>query len=547
MLVLTGVLGLVDWAVVALYFGAVFGVAIWATLKERRARGAAGADSADYFLAGRNVGWFVIGASLFASNIGSEHLVGLAGTGAARGFAVGQFEILASLILLVLGWAFVPFYLRSGVFTMPEFLERRYGPAARWYLAVISIVGYVLTKISVTIAAGGLVFEALMGIDFWTGALVVVLATGAYTVFGGLRAVLYTDLLQMFVLVGGAIAVTGLGLAELGGPGALLEAAEPGALSLWKPLSDPDFPWTGILFGAPILGVWYWCTDQFIVQRVLSAASEDHARRGTIFGAYLKLLPLFLFVLPGVVAGALARSGRLELADPDQALPVLVGALLPVGLRGLVVAGLLAALMSSLSSVFNSCSTLITRDVFLVLRPDATEAQQVRVGRLATVVLVGFGLAWIPMMELVSGQLYQYLQSVQAYISPPVAAVFLLGIAWRGASSAGAVAALATGFVLGALRLAAELSKEGLSGVARSYAEINFLHFAVLLFAVSSVVLVVVSRVTTAPEAAQIEGLTYGSAPAEPTPWRRLDARLTFVVLLLVGATWLTFSPLVFD
>jgi Na+(H+)/acetate symporter ActP len=237
-----------DWVVVALYFVTVFGVAAWATVSERREQ----TSSTDYFLAGRNVGWFVIGASLFASNIGSEHLVGLAGTGAASGVAVGQFEILASLILLVLGWVFVPFYLRSGVFTMPEFLERRYSPAARWYLAVISIVGYVLTKISVTIAAGGIVFESLMGIDFWTGALVVVVATGIYTVLGGLRAVLYTDLLQMFVLVGGAVAVTWIGLGELGGWGAMVEEAGPGFMSVWKPLSDPDFPWTGILLGAPI-------------------------------------------------------------------------------------------------------------------------------------------------------------------------------------------------------------------------------------------------------------------------------------------------------
>ncbi|MBU0692376.1 sodium/solute symporter, partial [bacterium] len=297
-------LGFFDWLIVGLYFVIVFGVAYWATQREKTAR----TTSAGYFLAGRNVGWFVIGASLFASNIGSEHLVGLAGTGAHSGVAVGQFEVLASLILLILGWVFVPFYLRSGVFTMPEFLERRYSSGARWYLAVISIIGYVLTKISVTIAAGGIVFEALMGIDFWTGALIVVVATGIYTVFGGLRAVLYTDLLQMFVLIAGSVTVTAIGLAELGGWGALKASAGPGFFSMWKPLSDPSFPWTGILFGAPILGVWYWCTDQFIVQRVLSGKNMDQARRGTIFGGYLKLLPVFIFVIPGVVAYALAQS-----------------------------------------------------------------------------------------------------------------------------------------------------------------------------------------------------------------------------------------------
>ena len=333
-------LATLDWSVIAVYFMLVFGVAIWASLRERANKG----TSADYFLAGRDAGWFLVGGSLFASNIGSEHLVGLAGTGAASGVAVGQFEILASLILLLLGWVFVPFYLSSGVFTMPEFLERRYSEGARWYLAIISIIGYVLTKISVTIAAGGIVFEALMGIDFWTGALIVVVITGIYTIFGGLRAVLYTDLLQMFVLVGGAVATSPCSAFPRSEDGGRLQGTVgPAFLDLWKPATDPDFPWTGILFGAPILGVWYWCTDQFIVQRVLAARDQDNARRGTVFAGYLKLLPLFIFVIPGVIAYALSQRGALQLDTPDQALPTLIGVLLPVGLRGLVVAGLLAA------------------------------------------------------------------------------------------------------------------------------------------------------------------------------------------------------------
>jgi solute:Na+ symporter, SSS family len=538
-----GLLASLDWVVIALYFVLVFGIAIWATWIERSSR----ETSADYFLAGRDAGWFVVGASLFASNIGSEHLVGLAGAGAAGGVAVGQFEVLASLMLLILGWVFVPFYLASGVFTMPEFLERRYSASARWYLAVISIVGYVLTKISVTIAAGGIVFEALMGINFWTGALIVVVATGVYTVFGGLRAVLYTDLLQMFVLVGGAIAVTVLGLAALGGWDAMRETVGPEFLSMWRPATDPDFPWTGILLGAPILGVWYWCTDQFIVQRVLAARDRDHARRATIFAGFLKLLPLFIFVVPGVIAYALAQQGRLELATPDQALPALMGTLLPVGLRGLVVAGLLAALMSSLSSVFNSTSTLFTWDIYKKLRPAASERQLVLVGQLATVAMVGFGLLWIPLMENISGQLYQYLQSVQAYISPPIAAVFLIGVAWRRVNSAGAIAALLSGFVLGMGRLVLEINKPRLDGILLAFADINFLHFAIVLFVVCSSVLVVVSLLTDAPTANKVDGLTYGT-PAQPdttvhtSPWRRTDLLLTLLLILCVGAVWLYFS-----
>ena len=540
---MVGLLSTVDWVVVGLYFIIVFAVAIWATRRESATAG----TSEDYFLAGRNAGWFLVGGSLFASNIGSEHLVGLAGTGAASGVAVAQFEILASLILLILGWVFVPFYLSSGVYTMPEFLERRYSAGARWYLAVISIVGYVLTKISVTIAAGGIVFEALMGIDFWTGALIVVVITGIYTILGGLRAVLYTDLLQMFVLIGGAIAVTLFGLSALGGWGAMTETVGPEFMDMWKPISDPDFPWTGILFGAPILGVWYWCTDQFIVQRVLAAHDQNHARRATVFAGYLKILPLFIFVIPGVIAYALSQQGRLELAAPDQALPTLIGTLLPIGVRGLVVAGLLAALMSSLSSVFNSTSTLVTLDVYKKLRPQSSERQLVLVGQVTTAVMVGFGLLWIPLMQMISGQLYQYLQSVQAYISPPIAAVFLIGILWQRVNSSGAIAALITGFVLGMGRLVAEINKSSLDGMLFAYADVNFLHFAIILFVICSIVLIVVSLLTPAPPTEKVRELTFATAaPFTSDPasrsWRRTDLMLSLGVVVCVAIVWITFS-----
>ena len=532
-----------DWLVVALYFAIVFGVA-WYTSRGKATR----ETSSGYFLAGRNTGWFVIGASLFASNIGSEHLVGLAGTGAASGVAVGQFEVLACFMCLILGWVFVPFYLKSGVFTMPEFLERRYSTGARWYLAIVSIIAYVLTKISVTVAAGAIVFETLMGIDFWTGALVVVIATGIYTVFGGLIAVLYTDMIQMFVFVGGSLFITMAGLNELGGWSVLRETAGSDFFNMWKPLTDPNFPWPGILFGAPILGVWYWCTDQFIVQRVLSAPNQDQARRGSIFGGFLKLLPLFLFVIPGVIAYALVQKGKLQLATPDQALPTLVGALLPTGMRGVVVAGLLAALMSSLSSVFNSCSTLMTWDIYKKFHPDASEKRLVWVGQLSTAVLVGFGLLWIPMMKLISGQIYQYLQSVQAYISPPIAAVFLIGIFWKRVNARGAMASLLTGFVLGMGRLVAELNKGSLNGLLYTFADINFLHFALFLFLICTAVLILVSFTAPAPADRKLAGLTFAtpghrSATADSDPaWRRKDVMWSFALALAVGLIWIYFS-----
>jgi len=534
----------VDWAVVGGYFLVVFAVAWWASRGEKDHE----RNSADYFLAGRNAGWFVIGASLFASNIGSEHLIGLAGTGAASGLAVAQFEIQASLMLLLLGWFFVPFYLRSGVYTMPEFMERRYSPTVRWYLALISVVGYVLTKISVTIAAGGIVFESLMGMNFWTGAILVVIATGAYTVLGGLRAVLYTDLMQVFVLIGGSALVSIVGLNQVGGWTALREAAPSEFFSLWKPMTDPAFPWTGILFGAPILGVWYWCTDQFIVQRVLAAHGEDDARRGTILAGMLKQLPLFIFVVPGIIAYVLSQQGALKLERSDAALPSLVATVLPMGLRGIVVAGLLAALMSSLSSVFNSCSTLITWDIYRKLHPDASEKTLVRVGQWSTGVLVLLGLLWIPLMSLVSAQLYQYLQSVQAYIAPPIAAVFLVGLLWGRVNAQGAIASLVTGFVLGMGRLALELNKDSLSGAALQLASINFLHYACLLFVVCTAVLVLVSLATPAPDTTRVKGLTYATVRGVPSlgrpvsaSWRAKDLGLSMVLFGIVAFLWIYF------
>src|SRR4051794_9117212 len=476
----------VDLLVIAAYFLLLAAIAWWAAKREKNV-------SADFFLASRDVGWLAVGASLFASNIGSEHLVGLAGTGAASGLAVGHFEWLASFILLLLGWLFVPFYLRSGVYTMPEFLERRYNPQARSYFTWVSIVGYVLTKISVTLFAGGIVMRAVTGLDFWTSAAILIVITGLYTIFGGLRAVIYTEVMQAVVLIVGSVTLMFIGLPAVGGWSGLQSRVPPDFFSMWKPMHHNDFPWTGVVFGAPILGIWYWCTDQHIVQRVLAARNITDARRGTIFAGYLKILPVFIFVLPGMIAAALysdIRSGT-----GDAAYPALVTRLLPGGFKGLVLAGMLAALMSSLASAFNSCSTLLTWDVYRKLRPAASEQRLVEVGRASTIVLVGLGLAWIPFMKYVSPQLYIYLQSVQAYIAPPIAACFLFGVLSPRLTGRAALTTLLVGFVLGALRLGLELGKAHLApgGLWHWYATINFLHFAALLFVLSVIILFAVS------------------------------------------------------
>lgn len=529
-------LNTLDFIVILAYFLFVFIVA-WKVTKSDKD------TSSDYFLAGRNLGWFVIGASLFASNIGSEHLIGLAGSGAKGGVAVAQFEILAGIILLMLGWIFVPFYLRSGVSTMPEFLQIRYNETARNYLSFISIVAYVITKISVTIFAGAVVFEAI-GFDFWIGAFIVVVSTGIYTVFGGLKAVIYTDMIQMFIMIFGAILVTVLGFSKIGGWQEMTATLEPGFLDMWKSANDPEFPWTGILFGAPILGVWYWCTDQFIVQRVLSAKDISNARKGTIFGGFLKQLPLFIFVIPGMLAFALSQKGMIALDKPDHALPTLIAGILPMGVKGLVVAGLLAALMSSLSSVFNSCSTLITYDFYKRKYPETSEQKLVMVGQLSTVLLVIAGLLWIPLMKFVQGgTLFTYLQSVQAYISPPIAAVFLLGIFIKRLNAQGAMAALFGGFILGVGRLALEMNKASLSGFWYSYADINFLHFAVFLFVVCSTLLIAVSLMTSKPDYEKISAVTHDwSKKTLLTGEVKVDLALSGLLLLIIFAVWGYFS-----
>ena len=528
-----------DYVVIAGYFAVLLAIGVWAARREKIL-------SSDYFLAGRDVGWLAVGASLFASNIGSEHLVGLAGTGAASGLAVGHFEWLACFMLLLLGWLFVPFYLRSGVYTMPEFLERRYNSASRWYFTWVSVIGYVLTKISVTLFAGGIVMRAVTGLDMWTSAGLLIVVTGLYTILGGLRAVIYTEVAQAVVLISGSAALMFIGLHDVGGWSALHAKLPASFFSMWKPANHPDFPWTGVIFGAPILGVWYWCTDQHIVQRVLAAKNISEARRGTILAGYLKILPVFIFVLPGMVAAALYSDVRGGAAD--TAYPALVTRLLPAGFKGLVLAGMLAALMSSLASAFNSCSTLLTWDVYRKMRPTATEAELVTFGRGSTIVLTGLGLAWIPFMKYVSPQIYIYLQSVQAYIAPPIAACFLLGVLSTRLNGIGAMAALLSGLVLGAARLGMELGRSHLTqgSVAYWFATVNFLHFAAYLFVFSVLVLVIVSYATPAPEPSRVADLTYKTAAVSPAAedapgMRRANVIGSLVLAAIIGVLWIVF------
>ncbi len=551
-----------DWVMIGGYFLVVAGIAWWASRKQD--------TTEDYFLAGRNVGFFVIGSSLFASNIGSEHIVGLSGQGATTGMAMAHWELHAWLMVL-LAWVFVPFYYRSGVYTVPEFVEKRFGPSARMLLSVVSLVAYIFTKVSVTVYAGAVVFQALLPetfgspeMAFWVGAFSTVLLTGVYTVFGGFRAVLYTDTIQAVILLTGSACITAIGLSKLGGWGELQNTLAPYAkeFALWRPNSDPDFPWLGVMIASPIIGVWYWCTDQYIVQRTLSAKDLKNARRGALWGGFLKSWAVLIFLLPGMIAFALFKSDLIVLPtkeggdlDGDLVFASTVKALLPVGLRGLVVAGLIAALMSSLSSLFNSSASLFTVDLYEKLRPARSQKHYVNVGRVATVVVVALGLLWIPVMKQVAGGgLYQYLQQVQGYLAPPITAVFLLGLFYKRTNLAGALWGLGLGFLLGMGKLTVQTfyghddpKKSADPALLADIGDFNFLYYCGVLFAVSLVVVLVASWLTAPPRQDQLDGLVYGQISDEDRA-ELAQARgpfeyaLSFVVVGLVLGMYLYFS-----
>jgi SSS family solute:Na+ symporter len=385
-------------------------------------------------------------------------------------------------------------------------------------------------------------------VDFWTGAIVLVIITGIYTILGGLHAVMYTETLQAIILIVGSLTLMLVGLHKVGGWDALVSSLPKEKLNMFPPLSDPDFPWAGILFASPIVGLWYWCTDQHIVQRCLAGRDEKQARRGTIFAAYLKLFPFFIFMIPGLIAYTLAHQGKLYLPNGDQAFPTLVKELMPVGLRGVLAGGLLAALMSSLAAVYNACSTLFTMDIYKKYKPAAGNRELVKVGRIATGVAVILGMIWIPIMKGISGVLYQYLQSVQSYLAPPIAAVFLLGVFSKRINAKGAYSALVTGFVIGMVRIILELNKDRLHGFLHAFATVNFLYFCILLFLFSIALLVVVSLLTEKPSEEQLRGLTFSTTVAEDkaasrASWTKLDVVLSLIVIVLIVGIFLYFSP----
>uniref|UniRef100_A0A3P9IPU7 Sodium/glucose cotransporter 2 n=1 Tax=Oryzias latipes TaxID=8090 RepID=A0A3P9IPU7_ORYLA len=521
-----------DISVIVGYFVMVLGVGFWSMYRTNR--GTVGG----YFLAGRSMSWWPVGASLFASNIGSGHFVGLAGTGAASGIAVGGFEWNALFTVLLLGWLFVPVYLTAGVITMPEYLKKRFGGTRiSLYLSVVSLLLYIFTKISVDMFSGAVFIQQALGWNIYLSVIALLIITAVYTVTGGLAALMYTDTVQTFVIIAGAFALTGFSFAEIGGYSALLAkygSAVPhnytsldpqrynissqcytprqDAFTLLRNPTTGDLPWPGVLFGISVSGIWYWCSDQVIVQRCLAARSLTHVKAGCILCGYLKLLPMFLMVFPGMISRILypdevgcvvpedcKRICETEVGCSNIAYPKLVVSVMPSGLRGLMLAVMLAALMSSLASIFNSSSTLFTMDIWTRIRPQAFERELIIVGRVWVLCIVAISICWIPVVQAAqSGQLFDYIQSVSSYLSPPIAAIFLLAVFVKRVNETGAFWGLIGGLAMGLCRMLPEFWFGTGSCVFPSdcpflLCGIHYLHFAIILFFCTSVLVLIVS------------------------------------------------------
>uniref|UniRef100_A0A2K5DD53 Sodium/glucose cotransporter 1 n=1 Tax=Aotus nancymaae TaxID=37293 RepID=A0A2K5DD53_AOTNA len=521
-----------DISVIVIYFVVVMAVGLWAMFSTNR--GTVGG----FFLAGRSMVWWPIGASLFASNIGSGHFVGLAGTGAASGIAIGGFEFNALIMVVVLGWLFVPIYIKAGVVTMPEYLRKRFGgQRIQIYLSILSLLLYIFTKISADIFSGAIFINLALGLNLYLAIFLLLAITALYTITGGLAAVIYTDTLQTVIMLVGSLILTGFAFHEVGGYDAFMEKymnATPTVISdgnttikeeCYIPRADSfhifrdplkgDLPWPGLIFGMSILALWYWCTDQVIVQRCLSAKNMSHVKAGCTLCGYLKLLPMFIMVMPGMISRIL-YTDKIACVVPSEcekycgtkvgctniAYPTLVVELMPNGLRGLMLSVMLASLMSSLTSIFNSASTLFTMDIYTKVRKGASEKELMIAGRLFILVLIGISIAWVPIVQSAqSGQLFDYIQSITSYLGPPIAAVFLLGIFWKRVNEPGAFWALILGFLIGVSRMITEFAYGTGSCMEPSNCPtiicgVHYLYFAIILFVISVISIVVVSLLT---------------------------------------------------
>ncbi|XP_038244643.1 sodium/myo-inositol cotransporter [Dermochelys coriacea] len=540
-----------DIAIVTLYFVLVLCIGFFAMWKYNRS------TVSGYFLAGRSMTWVAIGASLFVSNIGSEHFIGLAGSGAASGFAVGAWEFNALMLLQLLGWVFIPVYVRSGVYTMPEYLSKRFGGhRIQIYFAALSLILYIFTKLSVDLYSGALFIQESLGWNLYLSVILLIGMTALLTVTGGLVAVIYTDTLQALLMIIGALTLMIISMTEVGGfeevkrrymlatpniTSILLTYnlsntnfchvyPKPDALKMLREPTDEDIPWPGFLFGQTPASVWYWCADQVIVQRVLAAKNIAHAKGSTLMAGFLKLLPMFIIVIPGMISRILFADD-IACISPEHcmqvcgsragcsniAYPRLVMKLVPVGLRGLMMAVMIAALMSDLDSIFNSASTIFTLDVYKLIRKSAPSRELMIVGRVFVAFMVIISIAWVPIIvEMQGGQMYLYIQEVADYLTPPVAALFLLGIFWKRCNEQGAFYGGMVGFVLGSIRLILAFiyrvpecnQPDTRPGFIKN---IHYMYIATALFWITGIVTITVSLFTPPPTKEQIRTTTFWS------------------------------------
>ena len=555
-----------DWIILVLFFSCLVGIVLW-VIKHKKD------DTSDYFLSGRSETWLAVGAAIFAANIGSEHLVGLSSAGAESGMAMAHWEM-HGWAILILGWVFVPFYQHSRVFTMPEFLKLRYTRETSSTLSIITLISYVLTKVSVTAFTGGIFLQSVLGIDFWYGAIGLVLLTGIFTVLGGMKGIMTISVIQAPILIIGAVTILVLGLIKVGGGGIidgwqkLVEITSAnGATNMHLFHFDKadrwynEFPGASVFFAAAIIGLWYWCTDQHIVQRALAAKNLTQARRGTIFAGFLKILPVFIFLIPGMIAASLRTQGVLVFTDNNEAYGTLVGTLLPMGVKGVVIVGFIAALMTSLAAHFNSSATLFTIDFYKQYHPSASEHRLVVIGRIATITVVLLGLVWIPIMKSIGSVLYEYLQKVQSLIAPAIAAVFVLGVFNKRITPKAGQWGLLIGALIGFLRLGMMIFDPGShydnvtaklvtdpslrSGI-WTVLNINWLQFCIGLFLFTMLLMVVISFFTPKADEKQLQGLTYFSQSPEQrketrNSWSTLDVIASLIVLAACIAFYIYF------
>ena len=574
-----------DWFVIAL-FGLGMIVTVWFSMRKKNESGK------DYFLSGRDANWLQIGSSIFSSNIGSEHLVGLAGAGFITGMAMAHWEM-HGWIILILGWAFVPLYDRMKIFTMPEFLELRFSRGSRNVLSLLTMASLVLTKIAATIYAGDVVIRTLLNVDsvnlfghqidiFWVIALGLAATTGLYTIFGGMRVIMYTAVLQAPVLIFGSVCILYMGLHVLG-HGSLVDgwkatlAAVGDNVHLIRSNKDPEWPWLAILPGSAMIGFWYWCTDQYIVQRVLAGKNQQESRRGTILAGFFKLTPVFIFLVPGMIAYALTQTPSAGFSTSgDAAYTSLVAQILPHGLRGMVACGMIVALMASLGSKFNASATLFTMDFYREWYPKASGKTEVLVGRIATGAIVFLGICWVLVIKSLHTNLYLYLQNVQGYLSPAIAVLFIAGVFWKRATAPAALWSFVVGMIGGFARLAADLvmrnDSETVSklkqqlyhsaitldqynagiapirakfGLLFDFWNVFWLYYCEWLFLFTAALMIIISLLTKAPDPKTIKYTYYGATPEEKAAtrasWNAMDVVLSLIVVGIIVLFYIKF------